>query len=71
VLLIRGMGSDVVGHAGITELRQALPRLEVFDVPNAGHMVAGDRNDVFNQGMLTFLTRHFPPGETTSPGSAP
>jgi len=33
---------------------------EVFAVPNAGHMVAGDRNDVFNQGMLAFLARHFP-----------
>jgi pimeloyl-ACP methyl ester carboxylesterase len=70
VLLIRGMSSDVVGQAGIAELRQALPRLEVFDVPNAGHMVAGDRNDVFNEGMLAFLTRHFPPGDTTGPGSA-
>jgi pimeloyl-ACP methyl ester carboxylesterase len=62
VLLIRGLSSDVVSQAGIAELRQALPRLELFDVPNAGHMVAGDRNDVFNQGMLAFLARHFPPG---------
>jgi pimeloyl-ACP methyl ester carboxylesterase len=62
VLLIRGLGSDVVGEAGMRELREALPRLEVFDVPEAGHMVAGDRNDVFNQGMLAFLERHFPAG---------
>jgi pimeloyl-ACP methyl ester carboxylesterase len=60
VLLIRGMSSDVVSQGGIDELRSALPRFEVFDVPNAGHMVAGDRNDVFNQGMLAFLWRHLP-----------
>jgi pimeloyl-ACP methyl ester carboxylesterase len=60
VLLIRGMSSDVVGRQGLDELRRVLPQLEVFDVPNAGHMVAGDRNDVFNEGMLAFLWRHFP-----------
>ncbi len=60
VLLIRGMSSDVVGREGLDELRRVMPQLEVFDVPNAGHMVAGDRNDVFNQGMLAFLWRHFP-----------
>lgn len=60
VLLIRGLSSDVVTDGGLEELRQVLPALEVFDVPGAGHMVAGDRNDVFNQGMIRFLTRHFP-----------
>jgi pimeloyl-ACP methyl ester carboxylesterase len=60
VLLIRGLSSEVVSREGIEELRGALPRLELFDVPKAGHMVAGDRNDVFNRGMLTFLMRHFP-----------
>lgn len=60
VLLIRGLGSDVVGETGLAELREALPALDVFDVPGAGHMVAGDRNDVFGQGVLTFLARHFP-----------
>jgi len=60
VLLIRGMSSDVVSKEGLEELQDALPRLEVFDVPNAGHMVAGDRNDVFNKGMIAFLARCFP-----------
>src|ERR1700723_399700 len=64
VLLIRGLRSDVVGGAGMRELRETLPRLEVFDVPQAGHMVAGDRNDVFNQGLLAFLEGHFPAGGT-------
>jgi pimeloyl-ACP methyl ester carboxylesterase len=58
VLLIRGMHSDVVGEQGIAELKVALPQLEIFEVPAAGHMVAGDRNDVFNCGMLAFLRTH-------------
>jgi pimeloyl-ACP methyl ester carboxylesterase len=61
LLLVRGLKSDVVDEQGLGELREALPRLEVFDVPNAGHMVAGDRNDAFNAGMLKFLATHFPP----------
>lgn len=60
LLLVRGLKSDVVDEKGLGELREALPALEVFDVPNAGHMVAGDRNDVFNAGMLKFLATHFP-----------
>lgn len=57
-LLVRGSQSDIVGDAGIAEFRTHLPRLEVFDVAGAGHMVAGDRNDAFNQGVIGFLQRH-------------
>lgn len=58
VLLIRGMRSDVVGEQGLAELKSVLPRLEVFEVSEAGHMVAGDRNDAFNRGMIAFLRGH-------------
>jgi pimeloyl-ACP methyl ester carboxylesterase len=61
-LLIRGGSSDVVSDSGAAELRKVLPRLETFDVAGAGHMVAGDRNDAFNAGMVGFLARHFPAG---------
>lgn len=60
VMLIRGMSSDVVTDDNVAILKEALPRLEIFDVAGAGHMVAGDRNDAFNAGMLQFLDRHFP-----------
>ncbi|MGE4430955.1 MAG: alpha/beta fold hydrolase [Sphingobium sp.] len=60
VLLIRGMKSDIVGDEGTAILRDVMPRLEIFDVEGAGHMVAGDRNDAFNAGMMQFLVRHFP-----------
>jgi pimeloyl-ACP methyl ester carboxylesterase len=59
-LLVRGLKSDVVSDDGIAELRAALAGLEVWDVPEAGHMVAGDRNDAFNRGVAAFLQRHLP-----------
>lgn len=59
-LLVRGLQSDIVSEEGIAEFRQALPALEVFDVAEAGHMVAGDKNDAFNRGVIGFLQRHLP-----------
>ena len=47
--------------ASVAELRALAPRLEVVDVGGAGHMVAGDRNDVFGKGVIEFLGRHMPP----------
>lgn len=60
LLLVRGLASDVVSEAGVAALRAQAPRLEVVDVGGAGHMVAGDRNDVFAQGVIEFLSRHMP-----------
>ena len=59
-LLIRGARSDVVSEAAISEFRSLLPALEVFEVAAAGHMVAGDSNDIFNRAVLDFLDRHRP-----------
>jgi pimeloyl-ACP methyl ester carboxylesterase len=59
-LLIRGLESDVVTDAGVADLQRRIPTLEIFNVPNAGHMVAGDKNDAFNQGLFDFLQRQFP-----------
>jgi pimeloyl-ACP methyl ester carboxylesterase len=59
-LLVRGMLSDVVTDAAIDELRGVLPGLEVYGVAQAGHMVAGDRNDVFSNAIGNFLRRHAP-----------
>lgn len=57
-LLVRGLQSDIVSDAGVEEFRQHLPQLEVFNVSGAGHMVAGDKNDAFNEGVISFLRRH-------------
>ncbi|NGY06641.1 alpha/beta fold hydrolase [Solimonas terrae] len=59
-LLVRGMQSDIVSEAGVEEFRQHLPALEIYDVVGAGHMVAGDRNDAFNDGVIGFLEKHLP-----------
>ena len=59
VLLVRGLASDVVSDAGIDAFRRQLPRLELLDVAGAGHMVAGDRNDDFNDAIVAFSKRVF------------
>jgi pimeloyl-ACP methyl ester carboxylesterase len=61
-LLVRGAASDVVSDAGVAAFRKIMPHVEVFDVAQAGHMVAGDSNDVFNGAMLEFLARQFAAG---------
>jgi pimeloyl-ACP methyl ester carboxylesterase len=57
VLLVRGLSSDVVSDAGVAAFRDALPRLETVNVAGAGHMVAGDRNDAFNEAVVAFSKR--------------
>ncbi len=61
VLVVRGLMSDVVSDRGIAAFRKQVPHMEVADVAEAGHMVAGDRNDAFNTAVLDFLERHMPP----------
>lgn len=60
VLLVRGLRSDVVSPAGVAAFKALMPRLEVADVAEAGHTVAGDRNDAFNVAVLDFLDRRMP-----------
>jgi pimeloyl-ACP methyl ester carboxylesterase len=57
-LLVRGGSSDVVSEAGVQEFLEFCPHAEYVNVAQAGHMVAGDRNDVFGEAALQFLTRH-------------
>ena len=54
-LLVRGGSSDVVSEAGVAELRELIPHADIVDVAGAGHMVAGDRNDRFNDAVIDFL----------------
>jgi non-heme chloroperoxidase len=56
-LLVRGAQSDVVSDAGIADMRQLIPTAESIVIPRAGHMVAGDDNDVFVAGIEAFLAR--------------
>lgn len=57
VLLINGRHSDIVRPEGVDAFRALIPHLEVAEVRGAGHMVAGDDNDVFMESVLGFLSR--------------
>jgi pimeloyl-ACP methyl ester carboxylesterase len=56
-LLVRGRMSDIVSEEGVRELQELVPHAEVVDVAGAGHMVAGDRNDAFNDAVIEFVER--------------
>ena len=57
VLLVRGRMSDIVSEAGAAAFLQVCPRAAFVDVSDAGHMVAGDKNDVFTEAVVRFLVR--------------
>ncbi len=54
-LLVRGRVSDLLSEEGARELLEVVPHAQLVDVGGAGHMVAGDRNDLFNDAVVTFL----------------
>jgi pimeloyl-ACP methyl ester carboxylesterase len=54
-LIVRGLQSDVVSDAGIADMRQLIPQAQIVEVQQAGHMVAGDDNDVFATRLEKFL----------------
>lgn len=55
-LLVRGRVSDLLSEAGAQELLELVPHAQLVDVAGAGHMVAGDRNDLFNDAVVSFLS---------------
>ena len=57
-MLVRGRMSDIVSDESVRELQELVPHAEVVDVAGAGHMVAGDKNDVFNTAVIDFVQRH-------------
>ncbi|MBW0018903.1 MAG: alpha/beta fold hydrolase [Mycobacterium sp.] len=62
MLLVRGQMSDLVRQESADEFLARFPQVEFTDVRGAGHMVAGDRNDIFAEAVLAFLTRHIDEG---------
>lgn len=54
-LIVRGARSDVVSDEGLDDMRRRMPHAHVADVAAAGHMVAGDDNDVFGAALDAFL----------------
>jgi peroxiredoxin len=58
MLLVRGQMSDLVTEEKADEFIARFPQIDFVDVGGAGHMVAGDRNDIFAGAVVEFLARH-------------
>jgi peroxiredoxin len=58
MLLVRGQMSDLVTQDRADEFIARFPEIDFVDVGGAGHMVAGDRNDLFAGAVVDFLSRH-------------
>jgi len=54
-LLVRGRMSDLLSQEGADEFLDLVPHAHFVDVSDAGHMVAGDKNDVFTRAVRDFL----------------
>lgn len=58
-MLVRGRLSDLVTQAEVDAFREMVPHARYVDVADAAHMIAGDKNDVFTDAVVDFLTpRH-------------
>lgn len=55
MLLVRGKLSDLVTDAEVEAFRAMVPHADYIDVAGAAHMIAGDRNDVFTDAVVSFL----------------
>jgi non-heme chloroperoxidase len=54
-LIVRGARSDVVSDDGMADMLARVPHAQTVGVASAGHMVAGDDNDVFAAALESFL----------------
>jgi len=59
-LLVRGALSDLLSEQGAKEFLQLCPHAQFVNVTGAAHMVAGDRNDIFQNAVVDFLNRAVP-----------
>ena len=59
VLLVRGQNSELVSQEHVQEFIELVPHAHFTDIKNAGHMVAGDRNDIFAEAVQSFLDKLF------------
>lgn len=71
-LLVRGGLSDILTEDGAQGFLGLCRHSEYVNVTGAAHMVAGDRNDVFADAVIDFLTRAVPPhGPAVQPPHRP
>ncbi len=55
VMLVRGGSSELVLEESARHFMELVPHAEFCDVTGAGHMVAGDRNDIFADAAVDFI----------------
>ncbi|TFZ02928.1 alpha/beta hydrolase [Ramlibacter henchirensis] len=67
-MLVRGAQSDVLSDEGVEQFKALAPHSEFLSISSAGHMVAGDRNDVFGDAVVKFLGRTLPSGARAAGG---
>ena len=60
-LVVRGGTSDVLSEEGVLHFQQLCRHAEVITIAGAGHMIAGDRNDIFVDAVVGFLRRQVLP----------
>ncbi|WP_321338033.1 alpha/beta hydrolase [Breoghania sp.] len=55
VMLVRGGSSELVSEESARHFMELVPHTRFCDVSGAGHMVAGDRNDIFADAAIEFI----------------
>jgi pimeloyl-ACP methyl ester carboxylesterase len=65
-LLVRGKLSDVLGDREVEQFLDLVPQAKYVDVSGAGHMIAGDSNDLFTEAVLAFLEEQARSAESTT-----
>lgn len=58
LLLVRGGRSEIVSPELAAEFLELLPSADYVELPDVGHMVAGDDNAPFTQKLLRYIARH-------------
>ncbi len=54
-MLVRGRMSDLISPESAQAFLRMVPHAQYADIQDAGHMVAGDQNDIFSSAVLGFL----------------
>ncbi|KZK79321.1 acyl-CoA esterase [Pseudovibrio sp. W64] len=57
-MLVRGAASELVKQSHVDEFLALVPHAQFTDVKEAGHMVAGDVNDIFTAAIMPFLKEY-------------
>ena len=55
VMLVRGGSSELVSEESARHVMELVSHARYCDVSGAGHMVAGDRNDIFADAVVDFI----------------